>query len=240
MFEGVNDDGIYDFGSWARDLLSAIRSKPNAEKRSIIEKFEEKSYNDNNTTTKTPYFWDAMVEQLRHSGHLKVVYVPIDDAKEKAVLELTEIGKKYVRSRKSELKLKAIGLMYAFFVKKRQTPAKSSSRLTNRSTKSVLNIKSENDSKWNVFKSEPKPWVQVTDIDSFYGNRYDDYDPEQDQTMSSDEEESDYEESESENDANDSGVGQVTYNDSDVILVGNTDDPEPTIIIISDDEDDEP
>lgn len=248
MFENVSDDGLYDFGSWARDLLSAIRSKSKAEKTTIIKKLEE-----NNTTTKTPYFWDAVVEQLRHSGHLKVIYVPIDDAKKEAALELTEIGKKYVRSRKSELKLKAIGLMYAFFTKKCQTPAPS----TKRSTKSVHKVKSENDSKWNVFLSEPKPWVQVDDIDAFYGNRYDDYDPEQDEETSSEDEESDDEENDDEpwvqvsinidiendyeeSDDDDNDVAQVTFNDSDVIWVENTDDPETTIIVISDDENDEP
>lgn len=222
LFEGVSDDGIYDFGSWARDLLLAISSKSEASKLTIVGDLEKKSYRGSGT--KIPYFWDAVVEQLRHSGYLIVKYVPIDDAKHKAVLELTEIGKKFVRSRSRQLKLKAIGLMYAFLTKKCYTS------IVNDPNQPGFSANFSEDSKPNILpiKSELNFNADAIDFDSFFTNHFNDYDFEEDERMNLKQEKSD------DNDNNDE---MVVSNDSDVIFVENTDDP---IIAISDGEDDEP
>lgn len=221
LFEGVNDDGIYDFGSWARDLLLAISSKSEGSKLTIVGDLEKKICRE--SETKIPYFWDAVVEQLRHSGYLIVKYVPIDDAKHKAVLELTDIGKKFVRSRSRELKLKAIGLMYAFLTKKCYTS------IVNVPNQPGHGADSGEELKPNILsiKSESKPNADAIDWDSFFANHFNDYNFEEEERLNLKEENSD---------GNDDNAVLVASNDSDVIFVENTVDP---IIAISGDEDDE-
>lgn len=72
-----------------------------------------------------PYFWEAVIWQLRNSGLLKMVYVPIvNDKKYETMLEFTELGDNWFKASKENrtLELKACGLMYAFFTKKGDAP----------------------------------------------------------------------------------------------------------------------
>lgn len=67
-----------------------------------------------------PYFWEAIIEQLRITGLLDMNYVPMDDEKDSAMLSITEYGRDWFAASNTnqKLKLKAIGLMYAFFRRK--------------------------------------------------------------------------------------------------------------------------
>lgn len=125
MYEGVNDDGIYDFGRWARIVLKAIREVVKSEKLMVVahikKYFLKRPFEYGASDSVKSYFWEAVIEQLRISGLLKLTYVA-DRNKEKddAMLELTEFGKEWFDSSRtnSKLELMAIGLMYAFFNKK--------------------------------------------------------------------------------------------------------------------------
>lgn len=127
LYEGVTDDGIYDFGRWARIVMSAVRDVRKSEKLMVIGYLKRSflrnpfAYAANDSVR--PYFWEAVIEQLRISGLLKITYVPTEGKKDDAMLELTESAKEWLESSHPKLELKAVGLMYAFFTKKGNAPS---------------------------------------------------------------------------------------------------------------------
>lgn len=129
LYENVDDDGMYDFGRWARIMMTGIREAPRMEKFAVIRhikrSFEENPFRYGANESTKPYFWEAVIWQLRNSGLLKTVYEPVpNDTKYETMLKFTELGANWFESSKEnrKLKLKACGLMYAFFTKKGVTP----------------------------------------------------------------------------------------------------------------------
>lgn len=216
---------MYDFGEWAKIVMTNI-PRTKTEKNMIVDKIEKlvswnsQTYASVATESKMPYFWSAVIEQLRISGYLNIMYVPITNGKDEAILKLTAIGEKWFKSRSNQLQLKAIGLMYAFFKKKSITAI-------DQSNCSDSNNDSDYESK--PYKSSPSdsdflPGARVVGIDTYYGNIVDDYDPE---TQTSSEEDDD---DESADDGNESDVIIIERNvDDDVICISSdNEDYEPT------------
>lgn len=213
----MNDDGVYNFGHLARVLMSAVRNAPKLSKIEVIETIKKVScgpFVRALDKSEKPHFWEAIIEQLRLNGYLKTKYVPFESAGEKIMLELTKIGREWLlSSSKEKLELKAVGLMYAFFKKKRNSSF-------DQSPESYFGDDSDGDTDSDTKEGESplefdfEEGVPVVGIDTFYGNVVDDYDPE-------------VKTSSSENDDTESGG----Y-DSDVIFVGCGDNA----VIVSDDD----
>lgn len=209
LYEGVNDNGIYDFGPWAGILMSSIKAEKDAGIENIKKRIAAKH---RSSESKMPYLWEAVVEQLRISGCVKMEKISVDDARDIIALKLTGNGRKWLRSSGSDrkLKLKAIGLMYAFFKKKKCNAPK---------IQSVPDSYSDDESDYDSFVDfDFAPGAPVVGIDTYYGNVVDDYDPENDNCSK---EEDDTDECESD--------------DSDVVFVGYVDNKVATIKVDDDD-----
>lgn len=229
LYEGVNDDGIYDFGPWARILMSVIRDEPNTGKVEIIEKVKRQIAGNRDSCaqneSKIPNFWESVIEQLRINDYLRVRYVAFGEEKEEATLELSRIGRQWLRSPESaKLELEATGLMYVFFRQKHNTP------IARNKSESESDVDSDYQTKATNSPSGFEMEGRLVGIDTFYGNEYDDYDPDDSTSSSEDEENAD---SPNENE-NDDG------NDSDVMYIGTVPTIVAATISISDDDDDEP
>lgn len=108
--------------------MEGIRDAEKMEKFTVIrhvkEKFMRNPFREGAEESTKPYFWEAVIEQLRISGLLNLKYVQVEGARDDAMLELTELGRDWFETsnQKCKLELKAIGLMYAFLKKKDGTP----------------------------------------------------------------------------------------------------------------------
>lgn len=144
IYEAVNDDGVCNFGRWARALMTAVRNAPKLTKIEFIEKIKQEQVSNHPfvravNESEIPHFWAAVIEQLRISGYLKTKYVPDKNAADKIMLQLTEIGEQWLLSTNKNLELKAVGSMYAFLKKKGDSSC-------DRSTNSCYGDDSESDS----------------------------------------------------------------------------------------------
>lgn len=115
---------MYDFGLWAHKLLSAAREAEKMERFTVVRKVKDKlktsPFQRGADESQKPYFWEAVIEQLRVSGLLIMKSKANEHSKEEIMLEYTAFGEDWLNRNtpQSNLELKAIGLMYAFFTKK--------------------------------------------------------------------------------------------------------------------------
>lgn len=144
LYEGVDDNGYYDFAGNAQILLDAVDFIENLRPEGVIQ-FLLGARNANLRTLRyhfrysagramPRYYWEALMEQLRLNGFLEFVFLNSPDENQKRQetrVKVTEAGSNWMRQQPPKtLKLKAIGQMYSYFNKKPNTPLVGSNSVT--------------------------------------------------------------------------------------------------------------